>query len=112
MRQTPSITLLDGRIIPCYESKSSKHPVSNHFLVEKTDTRIRIGRLSCPEQAKAATPESAPTEAYTTLHYTTLHYIPVKDMQHFITNNPMTEPNRNISHVLKSVRRYLIRRQE
>ncbi len=62
MRQTPSITLLDGRIIPCYESKSSEQPVSNHFLIEKTDTRIRIGRLSCPEQAKAATPESTYTE--------------------------------------------------
>ena len=65
MRQTLSIILLDGRIIPCYESKSSEQPVSNHFLVEKTDTRIRIGRLSCPGQAKAATPESAYTRTNT-----------------------------------------------
>ena len=76
MRQTPSITLLDGRIIPCYESKSSEHPVSNQLQMDTTGTSFQIGRYSGTRQSNTtSSPIEVDAEVRKKLFLTHCHFL-------------------------------------
>ncbi len=58
MTQNPSITLLDGRILTCYENNTPEQPISNQLHLDTTGTYFQVGHSSSPLQSKPAKPES------------------------------------------------------
>ncbi len=65
MRQSLSITLLDGRKITCYENKSQERSISEQHQLDTAGMYLRTGRSLCSPQPKSAKPEAPPTEVNT-----------------------------------------------
>ncbi len=82
MTQTPSITLLDGRTLPCFESKTEEQPVSNRIQPDTTGTYLRVGHAAAPIAADTpatnsdtieADPDTEAAEKHKQLFYTYFH---------------------------------------